>query len=124
MKKWYVIAILIVIVLIAGLIIQGLFEGSAISPSNTLKSTMDTKRQSDLKTIAIKANAFCHEMRRCPSALSELLEEDYIDKIPTDPDSNIPYTYELTEDGYNCILKAVLSTKEIITQKCITSKAP
>lgn len=127
MKKWYQkwwVWLLIIILLVILVIIRLFLVSKAISPMNNVGSIMDAKRQSDLKNIASKANAFCYEMRRCPASLEELLEKDYMGEIPNDPDNNDSYSYEITESGNNCILKATLSTKEIVSLKCITSKAP
>lgn len=61
-----------------------------ISYGNFLKSARDTRRQSDLKLIQSGLERYHADQKYYPATLSLT---GYLNTIPTDPGTNIPYSY-------------------------------
>ena len=95
---------------------------TASSPGGKMDQAADYRRKSDIENIASAAHNFCIEKNRCPSALDELTQEDYsgyLHKIPTDPTTGEEYSYQLINEGQDCVIKTTLSSDEILSRNCI-----
>lgn len=92
-KGFTIVELLVVIVVIAILV--------ALTLPNLLslqERARDDERKNDIKNVQSSLEAHYNDNNFYPAALADL-ETDYIEEVPTDPDSGDPYTYTATPDG-------------------------
>lgn len=93
-------------------------------PKNQLSSAKDVVRRAGVQEISTQARRFCLEVGRCPISVIEIQQKGYLKEIPLDPDTKANFFYQVTDDGKDCLVKTVLSTKEEFSRPCTSSYTP
>lgn len=119
--KWWVTGIGLGIPLL-GILVSLLLV--FVSPKKQLSSSNDDVRRAGVQEISTQARRFCLEAGRCPTNVLELQQKGYLGEIPKDPDTKADFSYQLTGDGKDCLVKAMLSTKEEFSRPCTSTYTP
>lgn len=110
--KWWVSGIGIGIPLI-GIIVT--FFLATASPKKQINAAKDAAIKAEIQNISQQANRYCVTVGKCPLSIAELQQQGYINKTAT-IDPSIGYV-QLNE-GNDCTISAILSTKQIYSMKC------
>jgi small-conductance mechanosensitive channel len=95
-----------------------------LSPNSRLSSAKDAIRRAGVQEISTQARRFCLDVGRCPINVIEIQQKGYLKEIPIDPDTKTNFIYQLTNDGKDCTIQTILSTKEVFSRSCNTNLTP
>ncbi len=93
-KRGFTLIELLVVVTIIGL----LASAGVVMYNSFLKKSRDERRKLDLSNIRIALEAYKSDNDSYPSRLDDLTP-NYLDKIPTDPKTKDPYSYQPIPSG-------------------------
>ncbi|OGE62547.1 hypothetical protein A3J19_00850 [Candidatus Daviesbacteria bacterium RIFCSPLOWO2_02_FULL_41_8] len=93
-------------------------------PKKQLSISKDAVRRAGVQEISTQARRFCLNVGRCPTSVIEIQQKGYMGEIPVDPDTKANFFYQVTGDEKDCLVKAVLSTKEEFSRPCTSSYTP
>ncbi len=83
-----------------------------LGPGSRLGEARDTRRETDIRQIQIGLRNYYAQYGRYPFSLNELSPQ-YLQKMPVDPKTNLPYQYQRFSDA-DYQLCAQLETKKEI----------
>ncbi len=95
-KAFTLIELLVVVTIIALLASAGLISYAAF-----LKKSRDERRKLDLNNIRSALEMYRSNTDSYPSNLNKLTQNNYLDKIPTDPKTKTAYPYQALPSGCN-----------------------
>jgi prepilin-type N-terminal cleavage/methylation domain-containing protein len=88
--------------LIALMIIGFLVTIGISSYSQSIKSSRDATRKADLQTISLALEKFKNDYDSYPTNITTSISPRYLNVVPTDPKTKIPYKYEGSPNG--CVI--------------------
>lgn len=104
-------------------IIAVLTAVSVVSFGGLNKKTRDARRLSDLEKIRVALESAKQIGSTYPSTIASLVTAGYLDKIPTDPKTNLPYVFSrpTTSTYYICATVELSSSATSDTDGCGSS---
>lgn len=106
-KGFSLVELLVVVAIIAILVTLVLI---AINPLRVIREAQDARRRSDLQAIRTSLQLYYNDNQAFPPTGSlNLLEPNYIRKLPKDPSSGSDYTYQSFNSNANYIAGTALA---------------